>query len=100
MAFTLKINGTAHEVDVDGDIPLRTCSSLHRYLQRHGIGRLSDVDGDKPMEWKFECCPVDFFHIDIAEVRTEQSKLRRPSPSTAPRGSPSPNCTSRPPPPS
>jgi isoquinoline 1-oxidoreductase alpha subunit len=22
MAFTLKINGTPHEVDVDGDIPL------------------------------------------------------------------------------
>ncbi len=23
MAFTLKINGTPHEVDVDGDTPLR-----------------------------------------------------------------------------
>lgn len=29
-------------------IPHLTRSSLHRCLQRHGISRLPDVDGDKP----------------------------------------------------
>jgi hypothetical protein len=29
-------------------IPYLTRSSLHRCLQRHGIGRLPDIEGDKP----------------------------------------------------
>ncbi len=29
-------------------LPHLTRSSLHRCLQRHGISRLPDVDGDKP----------------------------------------------------
>src|SRR5687768_8373830 len=29
-------------------IPRLTRSSLHRCLQRHGLGRLPEVDGDKP----------------------------------------------------
>jgi transposase InsO family protein len=48
---------------------------LHRYLQRHGIGRLPDVEGDKPAKKKFKTYPIGYFHIDIAEVRTEQGKL-------------------------
>ncbi len=28
MVFTLKINGTPHEVDVDGDTPLLWCSAM------------------------------------------------------------------------
>ena len=31
-------------------IPHLTRSSLHRYLQRHDISRLPDVDGDKPVK--------------------------------------------------
>src|SRR6202161_4762114 len=31
-------------------IPHLTRSSLHRCLQRHGIGRLPEVQGDKPMK--------------------------------------------------
>jgi hypothetical protein len=56
-------------------IPHLTRSSLHRCLQRHGIGRLPDVEGDKPEKKKFKSYPIGYFHIDIAEVRTEQGKL-------------------------
>jgi hypothetical protein len=50
-------------------------SSLHRCLQRHGIGRLPDVEGDKPAKKKFKTYPIGFFHIDIAEVQTAEGKL-------------------------
>src|SRR3954451_8079072 len=56
-------------------IPHLTRSSLHRCLQRHGISRLPNTDGDKPRRSKFKRYPIGFFHIDIAEVRTEQGKL-------------------------
>ena len=56
-------------------IPHLTRSSLHRCLQRHGIGRLPDVEGDRPAKKKFKSYPIGYFHIDIAEVRTEQGKL-------------------------
>ena len=56
-------------------IPHLTRSSLHRCLQRHGIGRLPDIEGDKPTKKKFKAYPIGFFHIDIAEVRTEEGKL-------------------------
>ncbi len=56
-------------------IPHLTRSSLHRCLQRHGISRLPDVDGDKPEKRKFKTYPIGYFHIDMAEVRTEQGKL-------------------------
>ena len=56
-------------------IPHLTRSSLHRCLQRHGIGRLPDVDGDKPAKKTFKTYPIGFFHIDIAEVQTVQGKL-------------------------
>lgn len=56
-------------------IPHLTRSSLHRCLQRHGISKLTDVDGDKPARKKFKAYPIGYFHIDVAEVRTEQGKL-------------------------
>ena len=56
-------------------IPHLTRSSLHRCLQRHGISRLLDVEGDKPKRQKFKRYPIGYFHIDIAEVRTEEGKL-------------------------
>ena len=55
-------------------IPHLSRSSLHRCLQRHGISRLPQLEGDKP-ERKFKSYPVGYFHIDIAEVRTEEGKL-------------------------
>src|SRR5690606_36073186 len=56
-------------------IPHLTRSALHRCLQRHGISRLMDVDGDKPKRSKFKRYPIGFFHIDIAEVQTAEGKL-------------------------
>ena len=55
--------------------PHLTRSSLHRCLQRHGIGRLPDVEGDKPTKQKFKSYPIGYFHIDIAEVQTAEGKL-------------------------
>ena len=52
-----------------------TRSSLHRCLQRHGISRLPDVEGDKPAKKKFKSYPIGYFHIDIAEVQTAEGKL-------------------------
>jgi hypothetical protein len=57
-------------------IPHLTRSSLHRCLQRHGISRLPQVDGDKPAKKKFKAYPIGYFHIDIAEVQTAEGKLR------------------------
>jgi transposase InsO family protein len=56
-------------------IPHLTRSSLHRCLQRHGISRLPDVEGDKPTKKKFKTYPIGYFHIDIAEVQTAEGKL-------------------------
>ena len=56
-------------------IPHLTRSSLHRCLQRHGISRLPDVEGDKPDRRKFKAYPIGYFHIDIAEVCTEEGRL-------------------------
>ena len=56
-------------------IPHLTRSSLHRCLQRHGIGRLPEVEGDKPAKKKFKAYPIGYFHIDIAEVQTAEGKL-------------------------
>jgi len=56
-------------------IPHLTRSSLHRCLQRHGISRLPQVEGETPEKRKFKAYPIGYFHIDIAEVRTEEGKL-------------------------
>ena len=56
-------------------IPHLTRSALHRCLQRHGISRLPDVEGDKPKRQKFKCYPTGFFHIDIVELQTAEGKL-------------------------
>jgi IS30 family transposase len=56
-------------------IPHLTRSSLHRCLERHGISRLPELDGGKPRRSKFANYAIGYFHIDIAEVRTEQGKL-------------------------
>jgi len=60
---------------LQASIPHLTRSSLHRCLQRHDISRLPRVEGDKPKRSKFSLYPIGYFHIDMAEVRTEQGKL-------------------------
>ena len=44
-------------------------------MKRHGISRLPDIEGTKPQQKKFKPYPIGYFHIDIAEVRTEEGKL-------------------------
>src|SRR5258708_27365456 len=56
-------------------IPHLTRSPRQRCLQRHGISRLPQVEGDTPDRRKFKAYPIGYFHIDIAEVRTEEGKL-------------------------
>lgn len=56
-------------------IPHLTRSSLHRCLERHGISRLPEIEGDKPEKKRFATYAIGYFHIDIAEVRTEEGKL-------------------------
>lgn len=56
-------------------IPHLTRSSLHRCLQRHGISRLPETEGDKKAKKTFKAYPIGYFHINIAEVRTEEGNL-------------------------
>jgi len=62
---------------LQASIPHLTRSALHRCLQRHGISRLPDIEGDKPRRQRFKRTPIGFFHIDIAEVQTDAANLQR-----------------------
>ncbi len=42
-------------------LPHLTRSSLHRCLQRHGISRLPEIEGDKPGKFKFKAYPIGWF---------------------------------------
>ena len=53
-------------------IPHLTRSSLHRCLQRHGISRLPKADREKPEQ--FKAYEIGYFHLDIAELRTDGGK--------------------------
>lgn len=56
-------------------IPYLTRSSLHRSLQRHGISRLPEIEGEASPKRKFRSHLIGFFHIDLAEVRTAAGRL-------------------------
>ena len=56
-------------------IPHLTRSSLHRLFQRHDISRLPGLTAEAAPKKKFKTYPIGYFHIDIAEVRTEEGKL-------------------------
>jgi hypothetical protein len=47
-------------------IPHLTRSSLHRCLERNGISRLPEMEGDKPKTKRFAAYAIGYFHIDIA----------------------------------
>ena len=55
-------------------IPHLSRSALHRCLQRHGISRLPETR-DRPEKKRFKKYPIGYFHLDIAEIRTEEGKL-------------------------
>ena len=47
-------------------IPHLTRSSLHRCLQRNGINRLPNLEGDKSKKKKFKSYPIGYMHIDLS----------------------------------
>ncbi|KNH03430.1 integrase [Qipengyuania citrea LAMA 915] len=60
---------------LQASMPHLTRTSLHGFLQRHGISQLPKIEGDVPSKPKFKSYPIGYFHIDIAEVRTEEGRL-------------------------
>ncbi len=66
-------------------IPGLTRSSLHRCLQRHGISRLSDLEGDTPARRTFKVYPIGFFHVERAVVR-QRAVVRHRSEDNGERG--------------
>ena len=56
-------------------VPHLTRSSLHRLFQRHGISRLPENDKKKSIRKKCKLYPIGDFHIDIAEVHTQEGRL-------------------------
>lgn len=56
-------------------LPHLTRSALHRCLQRHGISRLPEVSDKPSKKSRFKSYPIGYFHLDIAEVQTEEGKL-------------------------
>ena len=58
-------------------IPRLTRSALHRCFTRHGISRLPEIEGHpaSSKKKKFKAYPIGYFHLDIAEVATAESKL-------------------------
>jgi hypothetical protein len=73
-------------------IPSLTRSALHRCQKRHGINRLPEMTGDKPQKKKFKAYPIGYFHIDIAEVHTEEGKSQLFVAMTVPASLPMPSC--------
>jgi hypothetical protein len=45
------------------------------YELSEGVRCLAEVEGDKAKKQKFATYPIGYFHIDIAEVQTEDGKL-------------------------
>ena len=76
-------------------IPHLTRSSLHRCLQRHGISRLPEVEG-QAREEAVKSYFIGSFHIDLAEVRPRKASCICMWPSIAPRSSPSWSWSTRP----
>lgn len=56
-------------------IPKLSRSSLHQYLQRHGIWRLPVSDIKTAAKRKFALTEISYVHIDIAELRLAPGKL-------------------------
>ena len=58
-------------------IPHLTRSSLHRCLQRHGISRLPDVEGDRAAKKKFKSYPIGFFRCADLRFTSILPRCRR-----------------------
>ena len=56
-------------------IPNLTRSSLHRCLQRHGIPAFRMSNATSLDKRKLKTYPPGYFHVEIAELRTEEGKF-------------------------
>ncbi len=64
-------------------MPHLTRSAVHRCLQRHGVSRLPDIEGDKPKRRRFKRHPIGFSPVEpkmarsspIAEAQTAEGTL-------------------------
>ncbi|MFH0303575.1 DDE-type integrase/transposase/recombinase, partial [Bradyrhizobium sp. 31Argb] len=45
------------------------------FWRKYSVAGQPEVAGDKPAKQPFKAYPIGYFHIDIAEVRTEEGKL-------------------------
>jgi hypothetical protein len=77
-------------------LPRLTRSALHRCVQRHDISRLPDMADEQPGKKKFKAYPIGYFHIDIAEGRTEEGKLSLLVAIDTPVSLPMPSCMEMP----
>ena len=74
-------------------IPKLTRSSLHRCLQRHGIGRLPDVEGDKPAKKKVKATSPTSSPPTISLAGLRRSRASPPMSSSARNGLQSQNAS-------
>lgn len=56
------------------EIPHLSRSSLHHFLQRYGLSQRSRGK-QRTEKKKFKPYPSGYFHVDIAEVQTEEGKV-------------------------
>lgn len=54
-------------------VPHVTRLTLHHCVRRHGIARLPEAAA--PTRGRFRAYPIGYFHVDIAEVHTEEGRL-------------------------
>ncbi len=55
-------------------IPQLSRSALHRCLQRPGMSRWPEVEGDKATRQRLKSYPIGHFHVDLVQGRTEEGK--------------------------
>lgn len=59
---------------LQASIPHLSRSAFPRCLHGQGISQLPEVKGEPPERKKFKPHPTGDFHVDIAQVRTEEGK--------------------------
>ena len=74
---------------LQSSIPHLTRSALHRCLQRHGISRLPEIEGEKPSKKKFKTYPIGFVLSTSPRCVRRKASCSCSSPSIARRSSPS-----------
>jgi hypothetical protein len=77
-------------------IPHLPRSSLHRCLQRYGISRLPDEEGDKRVKNKFKAYPIGYFTSTLLRSRPLRASSTRMLPSIARANLPSSSWSERP----